>query len=48
MNASALEDATGETYVTIKDFLQVGLLSSVVAYGIIVSLGYALMYGIGY
>jgi phosphate transporter len=48
MNAVALEDATGQTFVTTQDFLRVGILSSAVAWGVIVSLGYFIMYSIGY
>jgi hypothetical protein len=48
MNAVALEDATGETYVSTPDFLKVGLASSAVAWTVIVSVGYVIMYGISY
>jgi di/tricarboxylate transporter len=48
MNAVALEDATGQTFVTTQDFLRVGILSSAIAWGVIVSLGYFIMYSIGY
>ena len=48
MNAIALEDGTGSTYVTTKDFLKVGLLSSVFAFGVINTLGYVIMLAIGF
>ncbi len=48
MNAVSLEDATGQTFVNTADFLAVGVPSSVLAYGVIVSLGYALMKAIGF
>ncbi|PNH00354.1 putative transporter C3B8.04c, partial [Tetrabaena socialis] len=47
MNAVSLEDSTGSAIVSTRDFLMVGLPSSVFAYGIIISLGYALMLLIG-
>jgi phosphate transporter len=43
MNAVSLEDATGQTYVGVVDFLKVGLLSSFLAYLVIISVGYYLM-----
>jgi phosphate transporter len=43
MNAVALEDPTGANYIGSVDFLKVGVPGSVLAYGVIVSLGYYLM-----
>mmetsp|Transcript_31205 Transcript_31205/g.69392 ORF Transcript_31205/g.69392 Transcript_31205/m.69392 type:complete len:781 (-) Transcript_31205:655-2997(-) len=43
MNAVALEDPAGVNYVNTLDFIKVGVPSSVLAYGVIVSVGYALM-----
>lgn len=43
MNAIALEDQTGTNYLTTADFLRVGVPASVVAYCLVVSLGYGLM-----
>ena len=48
MNAIALEDGTGKTYVTTKDFLKVGLLGSVFAFGVINTLGYFIMLALGF
>lgn len=48
MNAIALDDGTGSTYVTTKDFLKVGLLSSVFAFGVINTLGYVIMLYLGF
>lgn len=48
MTAVAMEDATGENYVTAADFVSVGLASSVVSYVVIFTLGYGLMYTLGY
>lgn len=48
MNAVALEDPTGSNYVDTSDFLKVGLLGSVMAYGIIISVGYGLMMAVGF
>nr|BCL66194.1 low-affinity phosphate transporter [Volvox reticuliferus] len=47
MNAVSLEDSTGNAIVSTKDFLYVGVPSSVLAYGIIVTLGYACMLLVG-
>lgn len=43
MTAVALEDSRGLNYVSTIDFLKVGLLSSVMAYVLIVTLGYSIM-----
>lgn len=43
MNAIALEDQTGTNYLTTGDFLRVGVPASVVAYSLVVTLGYGLM-----
>lgn len=48
MNAISLEDPTGLNYVTTLDFLKVGVPSSIAAYLIITSVGYALMRLIGW
>eukprot|EP00775_Hariotina_reticulata_P002958 gene2958-3243_t len=48
MNAVSLEDPTGHNYVGTKDFLKVGILGSVMAYGIIISIGYIIMIAIGF
>ena len=43
MTAISLEDATGRTYVKTWDFLKVGILSSILTYIVLVTVGYALM-----
>jgi phosphate transporter len=48
MNAVALEDPTGVNYVATVDFLKVGVLGSVMAYGVIISVGYVLMLAVGF
>lgn len=48
MNAVSLEDATGANYVGTADFLAVGVPGSVLAYGIIISVGYGLMLAVGF
>jgi phosphate transporter len=48
MTAIALEDPTGKTYVHLMDFIRVGLPASVVAWVVVVTLGYALMCAVGY
>jgi di/tricarboxylate transporter len=48
MNAVSLEDPTGHNYVDTKDFLKVGVLGSIMAYGIIISLGYITMIAVGF
>lgn len=48
MTASALETALGTPYAELKDFLVIGLTSTVIAWIVIVSLGYLIMYCIGY
>lgn len=48
MNAVALEDPTGANYVYTKDFLMVGVPGSVLAYAIIISVGYLLMLAVGF
>eukprot|EP00879_Flechtneria_rotunda_P007786 GHRR01008159.1.p1 GENE.GHRR01008159.1~~GHRR01008159.1.p1 ORF type:complete len:762 (+),score=241.90 GHRR01008159.1:161-2446(+) len=48
MNAVSLEDPTGQNYVATPDFLKVGVLGSVMAYGIIISVGYVLMMAVGF
>lgn len=48
MNAVSLEDATGKTYVQTIDFLKAGVISSFLTFGVITTLGYSLMWLIGY
>ncbi|KAF9975206.1 low-affinity phosphate transporter [Actinomortierella ambigua] len=48
MNAIMMEDEMGQQYLSTKDFLMVGVPSSVVACITIVTLGYGLMYGLGW
>jgi di/tricarboxylate transporter len=48
MNAVSLEDATGQTFVATNDFLVAGVPSSVLAYSVIVTLGYGLMKVVGF
>ena len=49
MNAVSLEDSRGVNYVNTLDFLKVGLLGSIMAYLLIITLGYVIMaYGIGW
>jgi di/tricarboxylate transporter len=48
MNAVSLEDPTGLNYVNTSDFLRVGILGSIMAYGIILSVGYGLMLAVGF
>jgi tryptophan synthase/phosphate transporter len=48
MQAVSLEDAAGNQYVGTLDFLAVGIPGSVAAYGIIVTVGYALMRMVGF
>ncbi|GBF95096.1 low-affinity phosphate transporter [Raphidocelis subcapitata] len=47
MNAVALEDPTGVNYVDTIDFLKVGVPGSVLAYWIIVTVGYGIMRAVG-
>ena len=44
MNAIALEDQTGAPYLTTSDFLRVGVPSSVITYGLVVTVGYGIMH----
>lgn len=48
MNAVSLEDSTGNQIVNTVDFLMVGVPSSIFAYGVIATLGYALMMLVGF
>lgn len=48
MQAVSLEDSTGNQIVNTVDFVMVGVPSSIFAYGVIVTLGYALMLMIGF
>lgn len=43
-----LEDPTGQPYLRIKDFLLIGLPSSIVASVITILLGYGIVSGVGY
>ena len=43
MTAISLEDATGRTYIKTLDFLKTGILSSVITYLVVVTVGYLLM-----
>lgn len=43
MTAISLEDATGRTYVKTWDFLKVGILSSILTYGVVTTVGYLIM-----
>ena len=43
MNAISLEDQTGTPWLTVTDFLQVGLVSSVFAWASVMSIGYTIM-----
>ncbi len=43
MNAISLEDPTGQPWLSVKDFLKVGVLSSFIAYLVIISGGYLVM-----
>lgn len=43
MNAISLEDSRGEPWLYVTDFLAVGLISSICAYGLVVTLGYTSM-----
>lgn len=48
MSAIMLEDPTGQPYLRIKDFLLIGLPSSIVASVITILLGYGIVSGVGY
>ncbi|KAJ3101836.1 low-affinity phosphate transporter [Phlyctochytrium planicorne] len=48
MNAISLEDPTGEPWLAVADFIQVGLLASVVAWGAILGVGYPIMQAMGF
>ena len=48
MTAVSLEDAKGVNYVQTADFLRVGVASSVVAYGLILTVGYGISMLIGW
>lgn len=48
MNAVSLEDPTGQNYVNTGDFLSVGLPSSLVAYVLVVTVGYQLGMFLGF
>eukprot|EP00892_Ulva_mutabilis_P010916 jgi/Ulvmu1/8197/UM041_0006.1 len=48
MTASALETSLGTPYAELQDFLVIGLTSTVIAWSVIVTLGYLIMYCIGW
>ncbi|PVU87574.1 hypothetical protein BB560_006473 [Smittium megazygosporum] len=48
MNAIMLEDAKGKPYLTVRDFFVAGVPSSVVAYFVIITIGYFFMYISGF
>ncbi|KAJ1679685.1 low-affinity phosphate transporter, partial [Spiromyces aspiralis] len=48
MNAVMLEDSMGKRYLTTKDFFRVGIPASIVTYLVIVSIGFVLMYMLGF
>ncbi|KAI9487593.1 MAG: SPX domain-containing protein [Benjaminiella poitrasii] len=48
MNAIMLEDPTGKPYLSIKDFIFIGIPSSLLAAVITVCLGYGIISGVGY
>lgn len=43
MTAVSMEDELGQRYVTVKDFLRVGVLASVLATVIVGTIGFAAM-----
>lgn len=43
MNAISLEDGTGQAWISVNDFLTVGIVGSLIAYVSIVTLGYGIM-----
>ncbi|KAI8609933.1 hypothetical protein BC830DRAFT_790131 [Chytriomyces sp. MP71] len=47
MMASAKEDNNGYTYLTCWDFYKVGIPSSIVAWGFIITMGYGIAIGVG-
>lgn len=48
MTASSLEDEMGQVYADISDFLSIGIASSAIAWTVIVTLGYSIMYAMGW
>jgi phosphate transporter len=44
MTASYLEDVFGNVYTDITDFLTVGITSTAIAWTVIATLGYSIMY----
>ncbi|KAJ1749981.1 low-affinity phosphate transporter [Coemansia sp. RSA 1821] len=48
MNAIMLEDTLGNPYLTTMDFFKAGIPSSVIAYFIIISIGYSIMLMLGF
>lgn len=43
MNAIMMEDETGTRYLSVKDFLKVGVPSSLVLYAVICTMGYGIL-----
>lgn len=43
MNAISLEDPTGIPWLTVNDFLKVGVIGSIVAYFSVITVGYSIM-----
>ncbi|KAI9295894.1 SPX-domain-containing protein [Neoconidiobolus thromboides FSU 785] len=48
MNAIMMEDETGTRYLSVKDFLKAGIPSSILLYGVIISLGYGILLALGF
>lgn len=48
MNAISLEDARGTPWLTVADFMSVGLVSSLIAWMTVVSIGYTIMTLMGF
>lgn len=48
MTASYLEDCYGNPYADISDFLSIGIPSSAIAWTVIVTLGYSIMFAMGW
>lgn len=44
MSAICLEDGTGQAWLSVNDFLTVGMVGSVIAYVTIVTVGYGIMH----
>ncbi|KAJ2509820.1 low-affinity phosphate transporter [Coemansia sp. RSA 1939] len=48
MNAIMLEDTLGNPYLTTMDFFKAGVPSSVIAYAVVITVGYLVMYMLGF